>query len=360
MAPPLAMPMVPGDGDASYARNSTLQGGEQRNVKPMIEEAVASLLNGADQFHGGMVIADLGCSSGPNALVLVSAAVDAVRCRCLQLQQQPPELCIHLNDLPRSDFNSVIKSLASYREAQEEISPVITSVVPGSFHGRLFSKCSLHLVCSTASLHWLSEVPQELVRNGIPFYNGDKAVRRSQRSTVLKAYARQFERDFTRILHLRAQEMVPGGRMVLSIIGQRAGEEANNSLRQIEFMTTVLHEMASMGLIDEEKLDSFYIPFYGPSEKELRDIIETEASFSIIKMAVHEPTTCVGRGSETPNMRARSIRAVIEPLVLQHFGSSTEMDEFVRIAERIMKKLPVDDCPNKPGAFLAASIARRA
>ncbi|CAL5042685.1 unnamed protein product [Urochloa decumbens] len=361
MAPLLeTMPMVSGDGDTGYARNSTLQGGEQGNVKPMIEEAVASLLDGANQFPGGMVIADLGCSSGPNTLVLVSSAVDAVRCRCLQLQQLPPELCVVLNDLPGNDFNSVIKSLATYREAQEEISPLITSVVPGSFHGRLFSKCNLHLICSTASLHWLSKVPEELVRNVIPFYHSDEAVRRSRRPIIVKAYARQFEKDFTRILRLRAQEMVPGGRMVLSMIGQRADEEAKNSLRQLEFMTAVLHEMASVGLIDKEKLDSFYIPCYGPSEKELREIIEAEASFSVIKMAVHEPTIYVGRGSTTPNTRARSIRAVVEPLVVQHFRSSAEvMDEFVRIAEGLMKMLPLDEYPNKPGAFVAASIVRR-
>jgi jasmonate O-methyltransferase len=74
-------------------------------------EAVASLLN--DPYPGGLAIADLGCSSGPNTLVLVSTAVDAVRRRCSELRQQPPELCIHLNDLPSNDFNLVIRSLAT-------------------------------------------------------------------------------------------------------------------------------------------------------------------------------------------------------------------------------------------------------
>jgi jasmonate O-methyltransferase len=129
----------------------------------MIEEAVASLLNGdgatANAYNGGMAIADLGCSSGPNTLVLVSTVVDAVRRRCSELQQQPPELCLHLNDLPSNDFNSVIRSVATYIKSQESFgAPVLTSIVPGSFHGRLFNKRSLHIVCSTASLHWLSKV----------------------------------------------------------------------------------------------------------------------------------------------------------------------------------------------------------
>lgn len=112
-------------------------------------------------------------------------------------------------------------------------------------------------------------------------------------------------------------------------------------------------------MIEREKLDSFNIPVYGPSEKELREIIEAEGSFSIDKMAVHGPSIAVGRGA-TPNMRACSIRAVIEPIILQHFGSSTQiMDEFVKIAERHMKIIPQDEYPNKPGDFLAVSLTRR-
>lgn len=113
-------------------------------------------------------------------------------------------------------------------------------------------------------------------------------------------------------------------------------------------------------MIDKEKLDSFYIPSYCPSEKELREIIEAEASFAIVKIAVHEPTIRVGRDATTPNSRARGFRAVMEPMILQHFGSSAEvMDEFVIIAERLMKMLALDQYPNKPRAFVAASLARR-
>lgn len=127
-------------------------------MKPMLEDAIASLLRSATPLPGSIGIADLGCSSGPNALALTSTAVDAVRRHCLQEQQQPPEICIHLNDLPNNDFNLVVKTLAAYRQSQESSGTVLASIVPGSFHGRLLSKCSLHLVCSTTSLHWLSKV----------------------------------------------------------------------------------------------------------------------------------------------------------------------------------------------------------
>ena len=42
------------------------------------------------------------------------------------------------------------------------------------------------------------------------------------------------------------------------------------------------------GIIDREKLDSFYLPMYGPSDKELRKIIQDENSFMINKIVVHD------------------------------------------------------------------------
>ncbi|KXG19297.1 jasmonate O-methyltransferase isoform X1 [Sorghum bicolor] len=354
--------MVPGDGDTSYARNSTVQSDLQNKLKPMIEEAVASLLKDdgatANAYCSGMAIADLGCSSGPNTLVLVSMAIDAVRRHCSELQQEPPELCIHLNDLPSNDFNSVIRSLATYIKTQESSSPpVLASIVPGSFHGRLFNKRSLHLVCSTASFHWLSKAPEDLVRNGIPFYDRDEVVRRARRSIVIKAYARQFNDDFTRILHLRAQEMVPGGRMVFSLLGHRSDDKPESAILLLEFTNAILHEMASKGLIDNEKLDSFYIPIYGPSEKEVREIIEAEGSFSIDKMAVHESLD----GIDAPKTAARALRAVMEAIIAQHFGPSADaMDEFLKITEKFIEMAPLDAfSPNKSSAFVAASLTRR-
>jgi len=83
------------------------------------------------------------------------------------------------------------------------------------------------------------------MRNGIPFYDRDEAVRRARRSTVIKAYARQFKDDFTRILHMQAQDMVPGGRMFFSVLGQRFDDEPESAILFLEFTNAILHEMAS-------------------------------------------------------------------------------------------------------------------
>jgi jasmonate O-methyltransferase len=114
-------------------------------------------------------------------------------------------------------------------------------------------------------------------------------------------------------------------------------------------------------MIDNEKLDSFYIPTYGPSEKELREIIEAEGSFSIDEMTLHE---CVDQNViVTPETVVLALRAVLEPIIVQHFGLSTDaMDEFTRI---MVEKLsnnevsPLDGYPSKLCAFVATSLTRR-
>ncbi|THU52064.1 hypothetical protein C4D60_Mb10t00050 [Musa balbisiana] len=61
-----------------------------------------------------LVVADLGCSSGPNNLFWWSprCSVSSGELR-RRLDQKPPEIQFFLNDLPGNDFNNVFRSLES-------------------------------------------------------------------------------------------------------------------------------------------------------------------------------------------------------------------------------------------------------
>jgi jasmonate O-methyltransferase len=126
-------------------------------MKPSIEMAINALRNTTTNLlPRQMMVADLGCSSGPNALELVSVAVEAIISHSDQFQQPPPEVCVFLNDLPDNDFNTVVQSMVTLHERYSPV--VMTGVIPGSFYERLFTSGSMHLFCSSNSLHWLSEV----------------------------------------------------------------------------------------------------------------------------------------------------------------------------------------------------------
>jgi len=109
-----------------------------------------------------MGIAEMGCSSGPNALRVISEMVDCVYTTTRLLERAPPELVVHLNDLFANDFNNIFSSLPSfYRKLRQEKGSgfgCFVSAVPGTFYGRLFPTKTLHFVHSSSSLHWLSQV----------------------------------------------------------------------------------------------------------------------------------------------------------------------------------------------------------
>jgi hypothetical protein len=106
-------------------------------------------------------MADLGCSSGTNALGMVEDVVRSVGKACCGCGSPPPEFSVLLNDLPTNDFNTVFSRVPEFTAKLKADAPspmIFVSGVPGSFYGRLFPSRSVHLACSFASLHWLSQV----------------------------------------------------------------------------------------------------------------------------------------------------------------------------------------------------------
>uniref|UniRef100_A0A8R7P0E2 Uncharacterized protein n=1 Tax=Triticum urartu TaxID=4572 RepID=A0A8R7P0E2_TRIUA len=221
-----AIHMNPRHDETSYARNSSFQNAEKKRMKPLIDAAITDLCNNTNTLlHGKMMMVDVGYSSGPNAVALRSTAIDAIHSHCLQINQPPPEVCVLLNDLPDNDFNTVVKSLVTLRQSKKAI--VVTGVAPGLFYERLLTSNSLHLVCSSNRLFWLSKAPEDLTRNHIPVSDIDEHARRERLPMVREAYAQQFRKDLSLFLELRAKELVSGGQMVISLVGTRSNAIAS-------------------------------------------------------------------------------------------------------------------------------------
>ena len=130
-------------------------------VKPTLKESVREVYGTI--FPECLRMADLGCSSGPNAFAVVFEILDAIDTTGRCLNKKPPVFQVFLNDLPRNDFNTLFHSLPSFyerlaKEKGPEFGPCFVAVMPGSFYGRLFPNNTMHIIHSSYSVHWLRQV----------------------------------------------------------------------------------------------------------------------------------------------------------------------------------------------------------
>ncbi|CAN8292385.1 unnamed protein product [Cochlearia groenlandica] len=367
--------MNKGNGETSYAKNSIVQSNIISLGRRVMDEALKKLMLRNSKVSS-IGIADLGCSSGPNSLLSVSNIIDTIQDLCLDLDRTVPELRISLNDLPSNDFNYIFASLPEFynrfnkREnghKEEEILGFgggggggggvgcFVSAVPGTFYGRLFPRRSLHFVHSSSSLHWLSQVPCGKIEkeDGIVIKadlenKGKIYISKTSPIATHKAYALQFQTDFSVFLKSRSEELVNGGRMVLSFIGRSSTDPTTEeSCYQWELLAQALMSMAKEGIIEEEKIDAFNAPYYAASSGELKMAIEKEGSFSIDRLEtnpidweggsinedsydiVHSKPEALASGRRV----AKTIRAVVEPMLQPTFGKNVMDELFERYAK---------------------------
>lgn len=110
-------------------------------------------------------------------------------------------------------------------------------------------------------------------------------------------------------------------------------------------------------MISKEKFDTFHIPIYAPLDKELDSIIEDEGSFRINKTMVYDAFHATDGMLPSPNIMASMVRAVFEPVIVQHFGFSAGiMDDFASVVERLSTTSAVE--AEFPLACLCFSLTR--
>ncbi|URE27453.1 SAM dependent carboxyl methyltransferase [Musa troglodytarum] len=320
--------MKGGLGETSYAQNSSLQKKSMEAIKHIIVDSATDVY--ASRAPGCFTIADLGCSSGTNAFSLVSKIVESIHEKARQSERLMPEILVFLNDLPTNDFNSVFLNFPEFTrklkggiELQEGSAPsVYLAALPGSFYGRLFPSNSLDFIYSCHSLHWLSEVPLGLVDgNGKPINKGKIYISNTSHPAVPLAYLRQFQKDFSLFLKSRSAELRSGGRIVVLILGRRTDDHSDKSATVLwELLDQSLAIMVSQEMVDEEKVDTYNVPFYAPSTKEIEDEVGREGSFEIDFIQAYELNTSTGDPHKDARITSMAIRAIQESMITHHFG----------------------------------------
>ncbi|XP_010036927.2 loganic acid O-methyltransferase [Eucalyptus grandis] len=322
--PSNAFPMNGGEGPHSYSRNSSAQKIFIDRARKLIQEAVAEHLDiEAFSSSRAFLIADLGCSVGPNTFYAVSNVLQAVeqKCQSLGLNSQILEFQVFFNDHVGNDFNTLFRSLPQDRRYH-------AAGVPGSFYDRLFPESCLHFVYSSFALHWLSGAPKEVQDKSSPAWNKGRIFYPNANKEVIKAYAAQFAKDMEVFLCARAQEVVRGGLMVLTFLTRLDGAPHSQFLanRSLYLLESCLVDMVKKGTISEERMDEFNLPMYYASPQEMKDAVERNGRFSIKKM-VELVEGLAEACPQTGKMIASQWRAALEGLLKEKMQFGEEMSD---------------------------------
>ncbi|XP_065048855.1 anthranilate O-methyltransferase 2-like [Musa acuminata AAA Group] len=344
--------MVGGAGDTSYASNSKFPEKVLHMAKPILEEAIGRVYTSL--LPERMAVVDLGCSSGSTTLEVVSEVLDVIgKLRRSLGRQEMPEILFFLNDLPGNDFNHVFRSLGDYKRKVEEekgnlLVPYYVVGVPGSFYGRLFPSQSVHFFNASSCLNWLSQVPEG--EQGVLLNNKNIYVAETSPLEVVKAYQDQRQRDLSEFLRCRHAELSYGGRMVLSFVGRKRSYPPWGDMGYLfGLLAEALSALVSQGIIEEDKLVTFNLPYYAPSMEEVKAVIHREDLFELEQAQIFEVNWDPFDDSDDDSAAFDSIvsgknvvgymRAAFQPLIAEHFGDAILDELFSIYAANISRHL---------------------
>ncbi|XP_051148400.1 loganic acid O-methyltransferase-like [Andrographis paniculata] len=345
-----------GQGLNSYANNSTYQRGGFEAVKPIMEEEIATKLDLKNRSSKTPFrIADFGCSTGLNSFPAMQTIIQAIEKKIdtqKGLLSGPPDFQVFFVDQLVNDFASLFRLLPPERN-------YYSAAVPGSFQDRLLPNASIDFAYSSCALNWFSKIPAAVEDRSSPAWNGGRVHYTGARREVFEAYAKHFANDIRLFLEARAREVVAGGLMALLVPAVPTFEIPDNSFAtptELDLVGSCLVDMAKKGKIKKEKIDSFNFPMYLTIPQEFQTILERNPKFSIERFEIIDsPGKSTLAGA---NARAGFMRAILEVLLINHFGGEIIDELFDRYTKKLASS-PVFIDPNNDKSILILVILKR-
>ena len=198
------------EGKGAYNIHAALQATGGSLAVPWLEEAARRIA--LDAAERPLVIADYGSSQGKNSLAPLRAAISGV-----------------LEDNPNS-----------YLRAEPHVFP---SAIGRSFYRELFPPDHVDLGWSSYAALWLSRIPRSIPGHFyIPCSSG----------AVRAEFDLQAKKDWELFLSLRASELRPGGRLVVTLPSLE--DDGSTVWRAImDDANAVLSEMVALGTVGAEE-----------------------------------------------------------------------------------------------------------
>ena len=237
---------------SGYARHSGVQHSAENNGMPMLARALEAVALPAD--GAPFRAADLGAAAGTNSLDPMRAVVEGVRRRT---GTETPVTVVH-TDILDNDFNALLHNVLSTPGSYAQMPGVFAFAEARSFYEPLFPAGELHLAWTAIAVHWLSRLPAQVP--GHIFST-------SATGDVREAFARQAREDWNAFLTHRADELVPGGQLV--VVGGAAADDGSSGAEGLmAAANAVLVELVDDGKLDESEYARMTIPTWNRTQAE--------------------------------------------------------------------------------------------
>jgi hypothetical protein len=249
------MPVTTGmKGSGFYDQNSAAQLASMRLVFDWIESALAALPLPPGLQH--LTVLDLGSSEGRNALVVMNRIVERVR------QRRTDQLIQTIySDLPSSNFNRLFLNLHAARQAGQIPAGVFAGAVAGSFYEQLLPPRSVHFAMAFNALLWLDQLPEVSLPDFV-VYRRPHPPRPSLHvpPETAAAFLRQADRDLLRFLQRRAEELAPGGKLLIVSPGDSNEHRLADGIYDV--VNDACLDLVAAGRVPRQRYERFTMPLY--------------------------------------------------------------------------------------------------
>ncbi|MES0869573.1 hypothetical protein [Pseudovibrio sp. SCP19] len=243
-----------------YNKNSAPQQATIAYVYPWLHEAVGNLpmpTNGSP-----LRFVDYGCSEGANSIQIMAQLTEATR-----QHGTNPVQTIH-SDLPSNDYTTLLHTIGNRTQPPYTDPSVFGSIVGGSMFNQLLPPGSVHLATSFNATVFLSERPLErlpdyVMPNG-PSLSDERGSISAKDKEVCE---KQAAHDLETFLKARANELAPGGKLMLQTVGRNEHVSTADGIVNL-FNLSLLDHVAD-GSISQDTYERYYHPVYIRSLEQL-------------------------------------------------------------------------------------------
>lgn len=255
------MPSTSGMKDRGfYDEHSTAQRATIEFLLDWIEIAASELILPA--AGKPVTIADYGCSEGNNAILGMSRAVQVLERRG---SQHP--ICGVFSDLATNNFNRLFENLVAAHSLAADRAGFFPVAAGGSFYGPLLPPSTVNLGLSFNAVCWMDRLPTHVpdfvihpcgatIRPGVQIP-----------TEIRRAITEQAASDLLRFYTHRAEELQPGGRLIIVLPGRNASHWCGSGV--YDLLDDACRALVDAGRIDRAVYECITVPVYFRSLEEL-------------------------------------------------------------------------------------------